>query len=440
MNDVQGKDMHQGLPGSMRGGPVKGRRWLRRLIWGVLIALLLGTLGWVVFRPQTAPSSPQGRAGRFSGPVPVVAVPAEKGDIAITLNALGTVTPLATVTVKTQIAGQLTEVAFREGQMVKAGDFLAQIDPRPYQLALAQYAGQLQRDQALLKDAEVNLARYKTLVAQDSIARQTLDTQEALVEQYRGTVETDKAQVNNAKLNLVYCHIVAPATGRVGLRQVDPGNYVQTSDTSGIVVITQMQPITVLFTLAEDNLPAVLKRLHDGASLPVTVFDRAQTLQLASGRLLTVDNQIDTTTGTVKLRAQFDNADGMLFPNQFVNTRLLVDTLKDAVVVPTAAVQRGAPGTYVYLVKPDNTVTVRPVTLGPSAGERVAVTSGVEPGDNVVVDGGDKLREGAQVTLPTAKAQIPAKGRETGSGAATPDDHSGKRDGASGAEHRRRKE
>jgi multidrug efflux system membrane fusion protein len=222
---------------------------------------------------------------------------------------------------------------------------------------------------------------------------------------------------------------VAPVTGRVGLRQVDPGNYVQTSDTNGIVVITQMQPITVLFTLPEDNLPAVVKRLHAGASLGVTVFDRGQTTQLATGRLMTFDNQIDTTTGTVKLRAQFDNRDEMLFPNQFVNTQLLVDTLKDATVIPTSAVQRGAPGTYVYLVKPDNTVTVRPVTLGPAAGERVAIATGIEPGDKVVVDGGDKLREGAQVTLPTAKA--PEDGR-AGAGSAPPaaaDDHQPKRDG-----------
>jgi multidrug efflux system membrane fusion protein len=363
------------------------------------------------------------------------------------LTALGTVTPLATVTVKTQIAGQLVQVAFQEGQMVRAGDFLAQIDPRPYQLALSQYEGQLQRDQALLKAAEVDLARYKTLVAEDSIARQTLDTQDALVQQYRGTVETDQAQVNTAKLNLVYCHITAPVTGRVGLRQVDPGNYVQTSDSAGIVVITQMQPITVLFTLPEDNLPAVMKRLHDGATLPTTAFDRAQTAQLASGRLMTVDNQIDVTTGTVKLRAQFDNADEALFPNQFVNVRLLVDSLKNVTVIPTAAVLRGAPGTYVYQVKSDNTVTVRPIKLGPVAGERVAVLSGIEPGEQVVVDGSDKLREGAQVTLPTAKDKAVPPTQEGKAGdvpaaptPATTDDHPRKRDGEHGGEHHQHKD
>ncbi|HXP95236.1 MAG TPA: MdtA/MuxA family multidrug efflux RND transporter periplasmic adaptor subunit [Telmatospirillum sp.] len=420
MNEVQDKGVLQRISDRQLGTSSTARvSWRRIAVWGVLVVALLGALGWVIFRPQVAPPARTGRYGLGGSPMPVVAATAEKGDVAITLNALGTVSPLATVTVKTQIAGQLTQVAFQEGQTVRAGDFLAQIDPRPYQLSLAQYEGQLQRDQALLKDAELNLARYKTLVAQDSLARQTLDTQDALVHQYRGTVETDQALVNNAKLNLVYCHIVAPVSGRVGLRQVDPGNYVQTSDSSGIVVITQMQPITVLFTLPEDNLPAVLKRLHAGASLGVTVFDRGQAMQLATGRLMTVDNQIDTTTGTVKLRAQFENRDEMLFPNQFVNTQLLVDTLKDATVIPTAAIQRGAPGTYVYLVKADNTVTVRPVTLGPTAGERVAIVAGVEPGDKVVVDGGDKLREGAAVTLPTgAKDQTPAS-----------DDKSRKKDG-----------
>jgi multidrug efflux system membrane fusion protein len=443
MSDVQGEDVVKPVPDLRRGTSSAARSsWRRIAVWGVLIAALLGTLGWVIFRPQVAPQSRSNRNG--SGPMPVVAATAEKGDIAIILNALGTVTPLASVTVKTQIAGQLTQVAFQEGQTVHAGDFLAQIDPRPYQLALAQYEGQLQRDQALLKAAEVDLSRYKILVAQDSIARQTLDTQDALVQQYRGTVETDQAQVNNAKLNLVYCHIVAPVSGRVGLRQVDPGNYVQTSDANGIVLITQMQPITVLFSLPEDNLPAVMKRLHDGANLAVTAYDRAQTVQLATGRLVTVDNQIDVTTGTIKLRAQFDNRDESLFPNQFVNTRLLVDTLKGATVIPTAAVQRGAPGTYVYLVKPDNTVTVRPVKLGPMEGERVAILSGIERGDNVVVDGGDKLREGAQVTLPTAKAQTPDAG-QTGSGAKSTvppatGDQPRKRDGDGDTEHRHRKD
>jgi multidrug efflux system membrane fusion protein len=440
MNGVQGKDVLQKTPGWQTTPTTSRRPLLRRLLWGALAVALLGTLAWVIFRPQSAQQAHGGRFGA-GGPMPVGAVTAEKGDIGITLNALGTVTPLATVTVKTQIAGQLTEVAFKEGQTVKAGDFLAQIDPRPYQLAEAQYSGQLQKDQALLKDAELDLARYRTLLSQDSIARQTVDAQEALVQQDRGTVATDQAQVNNARLNQVYCHIVAPVGGRVGLRQVDPGNYVQTSDTNGIVVITQLQPITVLFTLPEDNLPAVMKRLHEGATLPVTAFDRAQTAQLAAGRLVTVDNQIDTTTGTVKLRAQFDNRDESLFPNQFVNTRLLVDTLKGATVIPTAAVQRGAPGTFVYVVKDDNTVTVHPVKLGPAEGERVAVLSGVEVGEKVVVDGADKLREGAPVTLPTAAAKTPdANGAAAGSGSGAASDRPKKGDGQEDGQHRHRKD
>jgi multidrug efflux system membrane fusion protein len=406
------------------------RSWLRLVVWLVIAALIAGGVWWAVFHPR--PQSPAGK-GRFGagGPVPVVAATAQKGDMGIALNALGTVTPLATVTVKTQIAGQLTQIAFHEGQTVHAGDFLAQIDPRPYELALAQYQGQLTRDQALLRSAQLDLERYRTLVAQDSIAKQQLTTQESLVQQYQGTIVTDMAQVNNAKLNLTYCHIIAPVEGRVGLRQVDQGNYVQTSDANGLVVITQLHPITVIFTLPEDNLPMILKRLHGGAILPVNAFDRSQSMLLATGTLKTLDNQIDTATGTVKLRAQFDNEDETLFPNQFVNAQLLVDTLHDATIIPTAAIQRGAPGTFVYQVAADNTVTVRPVKLGPASGEKVSILSGLDVGDMVVVDGADKLREGAQVTLPTAKdankdpAAVPA-------GDAKPREHNG--------EHRRKKD
>ena len=362
----------------------------------VVAGAAAAAVGWIIFHPHAAPT----HGGRFSGAggvVPVVAAEAVKGDVPILLNALGSVTPLATVTVKTQISGQLIQIAFQEGQTVHVGDFLAQIDPRPYQQQLAQYQGQLQRDQALLKEAQIDLARYKTLVAQDSIAKQQLDTQQSLVEQYEGTVRTDQAQVDTAKLNLVYCHIVAPANGRVGLRQVDQGNYVQPTDANGIVVITQEQPISVVFTLPEDNLPAILKRLHKGATLDATAFDRAQTTQLATGKLATLDNQIDSATGTLKLRALFANDDEQLFPNQFVNISLLVDLRRDATVLPTTAIQRGAPGTFVYLVKDDNTVTVRPVTLGASANDLVAITKGLEVGDKVVIDGADKLREGITV-------------------------------------------
>jgi membrane fusion protein, multidrug efflux system len=286
--------------------------------------------------------------------------------------------------------------------MVKQGDPLVEIDDRPYQNQLQQAQGQLVRDQALLKNAQIDLARYRALVAQDSIARQQYDTQIYLVAQDEGVVKSDQALVDTATLNIAYCHITAPVTGRVGLRQVDQGNYVQTSDPNGIVVITQLQPITVIFTLPEDNLPAVMKQVQAGATLPVTAYDRSNAQKLAEGVLMTADNQIDTSTGTVKLRAQFANDDESLFPNQFVNVRLLVNTLHGATVIPSAAVQRGAPGTFVYLVKPDSTVTVQAIKLGPADGERVSVQSGLSPGDTIVVDGADKLRDGAKVSLPGA--------------------------------------
>jgi membrane fusion protein, multidrug efflux system len=383
--------------------PQDARSGLRSALWLLLVLLVVAGLGaWVVLRSghQAAP------AGRFasSGPMPVGTGKVETGDMPIVLTGLGTVTPLATVTVKTQIAGQLVEVAFQEGQMVKKGDFLAQIDPRPYQVALEQAEGQLAKDKALLKNAEIDLTRYQTLVAQNSVARQTLDTQVSLVQQDRATIQADQAQVDTQKLNLVYCHIIAPVGGRVGLRQVDAGNYAQTSDPNGIVVITQIQPISVIFTLPEDNLPAVLRRMQAGASLTATAFDRAGTTKLGTGRLDTIDNQIDTTTGTVKLRAVFDNPDLILFPNQFVNVQLLVDTLRDAATIPAAAVQRGAPGTFVYLVKPDDTVAAQPVTLGPSDSQRVTVTKGLTPGQLVVTDGADRLKDGAKVKLAEARA------------------------------------
>jgi membrane fusion protein, multidrug efflux system len=381
---------------------------VRSVLWLVVVLLVVaGLVAWVVSRGKEPVST-----GRFqsSGPMPVGTAKVEKADMALVLSALGTVSPLATVTVKTQIAGQLVDVAFKEGQLVKKGDLLAQIDPRPYQVALAQAEGQLAKDQAVLKNSELDLARYKTLVAQNSIARQTLDTQAALVQQNRGTVQADQAQVDTQKLNLTYCRIVSPISGRVGLRQVDPGNYAQTSDPNGIVVITQLQPISVIFTLPEDNLPAVQRRLNAGAALSVTAYDRTGANKLDTGTLQTLDNQIDTSTGTVKLRAAFDNKDQVLFPNQFVNIRLLVDTLHDATTVPSAAIQRGSPGTFVYVVKPDDTVAAQPVTLGPSDNQRVAVTKGVEPGQAVVTDGADRLKDGAKVRL--AGAGAPAAGAQ----------------------------
>src|SRR5215468_11199618 len=377
-------------------GKTAARKKGRRL--GLLIVLVAAAaVGWWLYGRQPAPPPPQGRQNAFGGAMPVVTAPAVTGDIDVTLNALGTVTSLATVTIRSQISGQLVRVAYQEGQMINKGDLVAEIDSRPYELALSQAQGALERDQALLQAAELDLKRYQDLAKTNAIPRQQLDTQVSLVAQDKGLVISDKAQIDTQKLNIAYCHIVSPVTGRAGLRLVDPGNYVTANDASGIVVITQLQPISVIFTVAEDNLPQIVKRLRAGATLPVTAFDRSGATKLAAGTLKTLDNQIDTTTGTLKLRAEFANEDDSLFPNQFVNVRLLIDTLHDATVVPTSAIQRGAPGTFVYLVNADNTVAVRPITLGPASAERVAVQSGLSPGERVVVDGADKLRNGAKV-------------------------------------------
>lgn len=371
----------------------------RRLPAVVIIAVVLAAAAVWLALSQRQPQQHTGRGGS-SSPVQVGVATAGTADLPITLDAIGTVTPLASVTVRTQINGYLTQIGFQEGQHVRKGDFLAEVDPRPYQAALEQAEGQLARDQALLRNAEVDLNRYRRLVAEDSIARQTLDTQESLVQQYRGTIKVDQAQVDTARLSLGYCHIVSPIDGRAGLRQVDQGNYVQTSDANGIVVVTQLQPITVVLTIPEDNLQRVLARLRAGATLPVSAYDRAGTAQLAIGTLATVDNQIDPTTGTVKLKAQFDNRDERLFPNQFVNVRLLVDTVQGATVVPSAAVQRGAHGTYVYAITADATAASRPVTVGASDGEHVQIIDGIAPGERVVIDGIDRLRDGIQVSIP----------------------------------------
>jgi len=377
------------------------RSWGRRLIWLLLVVAIIAAAVWYFPRPQTQPK--EGGRGQAGAPVPVGVSPVEKGDMPVTLSQLGTVTPLATVTVKTQLSGYLVQVAFQEGQMVTKGDFLAQIDPRPYQVALEQAQAQLAKDQALLKNAQVDLQRYNTLVAQNSVATQTRDTQVSLVAQDEATVKADQAQIDAQKLNLTYCRIVSPVTGRVGLRQVDAGNYVQNSDPNGIVVVTQLQPISVIFTLPEDNLPQVFKRWHAGAVLPVTAYDRTGATELEKGTLNTIDNQIDTTTGTVKLRAMFNNEQWVLFPNQFVNIQLTVDTMHDVDIVPSASIQRGAPGTFVYVVKPEKIVAVQKVKLGPSDGQRIAILSGLEPGESVVTDGADRLRDGAKVTLAPAE-------------------------------------
>ena len=361
--------------------------------------------GWYIatHSGKSATAARQGGGGRFAvggAPIPVGTAVVAKGDIPIIIKALGTVTPLANVVVKTQITGQLQTVAFSEGQAIKKGDVLAQVDPRPYDVALQQAIGTLEKDKATLANALVDLKRYKTLVSQDSIARQQLDTQASLVNQLQATVLTDQAGVDSAQLNLTYTRIVAPTDGRIGLRLVDPGNYVTIGDATGICTITLMQPMSVLFTIPEDSLPPVRKRMRAGANLEVTALDRAQKETVGKGMLSTTDNQVDTTTGTVKLRAMFDNADETMFPNQFVNIKLLVDTVKDAVVVPVAAVQRGNPGTFVYQVKADDTVQVQVIETGVTDGEKIAVTKGLVVGDQVVIDGVDRLRDGAKIRKP----------------------------------------
>jgi multidrug efflux system membrane fusion protein len=381
--------------------------------WRTLVAVLLLALGVaaIIRHSRQSELAKAQVSGGPNAPVSVATATAVSADMPVIVPALGTVTPLATVTVKTQISGQITQIAFKEGQMVREGDFLVQIDPRPYQAALDQALGNQKRDQALLANAKVDLERYRALIAQDSIARQQLDTQAALVEQYQGTVVGDEAAVASARLNLQYTHIVSPVPGRVGLRQVDLGNYVTPGDASGLVVVTQLQPITVIFPVPEDYAPAIIKRLRGSAPVTVSAFDRTDTSKLADGKLLTVDNQIDATTGTIKLRAQFDNEDGTLLANQFVNVKLLLDVQRDQIVIPTSAVHHGTPNgvstAFVYLVRPDDTVSVRAVTLGTSDGERVAATAGLSRGDVVVTEGGDRLREGARIVPPARLAPPP---------------------------------
>lgn len=361
------------------------------------------------------PGGPGGPGGGPGGglPMPVGVAQVANGDINITINALGTVTPLRSVTITAQVAGNLLKVNFKEGEMVKEGDALAEIDPRPYQAQLTQYEGALARDEALLANSKIDLDRYTTLFSQDSIAKQQLDSQKSLVHQYEGTVKSDQGQIDNAKVNIGYTKITAPVTGRVGLRQVDSGNNVSVG--SAIVVITQLKPIDVLFTIPEDNLPPVLKKTHAGDKLSADAYDRAGTTKLATGSLASLDNQVDTSTGTVKAKAEFANDDEGLFPNQFVNVHLLLDTLHNAIVIPTSALERGSDGLFVYVVQPDHTVQVRNIKTGPTEGEKVAVTDGLKVGESVVTSGADRLRDGSKVELPgeePAPATKPADGQK----------------------------
>jgi membrane fusion protein, multidrug efflux system len=379
-----------------------------RLVVGLIILVVFVAGAYVVLRLISAGQPAAGSRYQQSAAQSVGVATVGKGDIRVVINALGTVTPIATINVQTQIDGQVLEVPFTEGQIVKKGDTLAQIDPRPYQLLQAQYEGQLARDQGVLAQARVDLDRYQKLAEQNSIARQQYEDQIYIVQQNEGTVKLDQAQIDQEKLNVIYCHIVSPVTGRVGIRLVDPGNYIQASNNTLITVVTQMQPITVIFPVPEDDLPQIMPKLSAGTTLQVAAYDRANVKHLADGRVIAVDSQIDTTTGTVKVRAQFDNSDNALFPNQFVNAQLLVNTLHDVVTVPTAAVQRGAPGTYVYVVNANNTVSARPIKIGPTDGPVAEVTSGLSAGERVVIDGTDRLRDGAHVTIPGAAGQPPA--------------------------------
>ena len=395
--------------------------WRSPKFWGsVTVLLAAASTGYYFYaqrqlegeRPAES-ARPGKKGGDGAGRVtPVVAQPAKKSDIKVYLTSLGTVTPVRTVTVRSRVDGQIMRVLFREGQLVRQGDALVEIDPRPFQAQLTQAEGQMARDNALLTNARIDFERYRTLVAQDSIAKQQLDTQEALVRQYEGTVKLDQGLLDHARLQLTYSRVTAPIPGRLGLRQIDEGNVVRAGDTNGLVVITQQQPITVVFTLPQDNLPVVMNRIKAGGRIAVEALDldQNQKNQLAKGTLLTVDNQIDTTTGTVRLKAQFANEEGQLFPNQFVNVRTLIDVRRDVTTVPSAALQRGARGMFVYVVKDDRTVTLRDVKTGPTEADATVIESGVEPGELVVVDGMDRLREGAKVDLPSTEKGAARKG------------------------------
>jgi multidrug efflux system membrane fusion protein len=395
MPDESFNQKHADVPGHPPSdSPPSGNS--RKWIW-ILVILIILVAGFYYVR-QSKQRASNSQADPAPRAVPVSTAAARQGDIGVYINALGTVTPVYTDTITSRVQGEIVNVFYKEGQLVHKGDPLLDIDTRPYQAQLNEIEGQLAHDQALLNEAKIDLGRYQSAFAQNAIAKQQVDDQEQTVFQYEGTVKNDQGQVENAKLNLVYCHITSPIEGRVGLRLVDPGNMVQANSTTALVVVTQLQPITVIFSVAEDYLPQIQAQLRKGNRMSVDAFDRDQQKKLASGYLLTLDNQIDPTTGTLKLKAIFQNEDGSLFANQFVNARLLVDTLHNAILIPTPAIQRNAQGAFVYIIKPDQTATIGNITVGTTDGDTAAV-QGLEPGEVVTVKGFEKLQDGVKVAV-----------------------------------------
>jgi membrane fusion protein, multidrug efflux system len=402
--------------------PSRGRTRILVIVVGLGCLLVAGA--WIAYgrqakTQQLAKATGSGPGGQPARPVPVVVAPVRTGDLSVYLTALGSVTPLNTVTVKSRVDGQLMKTHFTEGQVVHAGDLLAEIDPRPFQAQLMQAEGQLARDQANLANARLDLERYRRLAQQEMIARQQLDTQEMMVSQAEASIKMNTGQIDAIKLQLMYCRITSPITGSVGLRLVDPGNVVKASDTGGLVVITQLEPIALVFSVPEDSLQPILRRFRTGGKVPVDAFDREGRTKIATGTLVAIDNQIDPATGTVRLKASFGNTDGVLYPNQFVNARVLINVLHDAMLAPAEAIQRGPQGAYVYVVKPDKVVQMRRVQLGPTEGAVVSVRTGVADSEALVVDGAEKVQDGARVE-PTVRKASPAAAPATPGAAGTP--------------------
>jgi membrane fusion protein, multidrug efflux system len=417
MGHLKSADLHERSVSGEEFEPHGGESGSRWWVWVIVLALV-GGLGYWYFRGDKGNAEAQGGAAAGQGGgqgkggrggqggamvVPVVVASATRGDLPVYLNGLGTVTAFNTVTVRSRVDGQIVKINFTEGQMVHQGESLVEIDPRPYQVQLEQAEGQLAKDQAQLRDVQVDYQRYQLLFKAGVVPKQQVDTQQAQVGQFEGAIKADQAVVDNAKLQLVYAHVTAPIAGRIGLRLVDMGNIVHASDANGLLVITQLQPIAVIFALPQDQLSQVLSKLH-GAQLAVDAYDRDDTTKIAGGKLLTIDNQIDTSTGTYKLKAVFNNEKENLFPNQFVNIHLLVDTKRNVTIIPAPAIQRGPQGTYVYVVQKDNSVKIQQVNILLSSSSSVGVSSGLNPGDVVVTDGTDKLQDGSKVEAHTTGA------------------------------------